>query len=81
MAQCLISFFSTHFALKAEEVLKDVGLKAHLIPVPRSISSSCTVALVFDAQFKKEVFKNLTDSAVETESLYQQTEDGKWLTK
>lgn len=78
MAQCLISFFTTHWALKAEEVLKDAGLKARLIPVPRSVSSSCAVALLYDAQFKKEVLKNLTDSEVETDSLYQQTEKGKW---
>ena len=79
MAQCLVTFFSTHWALKAEEVLKEVGLKARLIPVPRSISSSCTVALVFDAGIEKEVLKNLADSQVETDSLYQRSEGGKWL--
>lgn len=78
MAECLISFFSTHFALKAEEVLKDAGLKIGLIPVPRSISSSCTVALVFDAGIEKEVLRNLADSQIETDALYQETEGGKW---
>lgn len=79
MAECLISFFTTHWALKAEEVLKDAGLTARLIPVPRSISSSCTVALLFGAQLKKEILKNLADNQVETDSLYQQTEGEKWL--
>ncbi len=78
MAECLISFFTTHWALKAEEVLKDAGLTARLIPVPRSISSSCAVALLYDAQLKKEILKNLADNQVETDSLYQQTEKGKW---
>jgi len=78
MSQYLVSFHSTHWALKAEEVLKGAGLKARLIPVPRSVSSSCTVALLFDAGIEKEVFKHLADSQVESDALYQQTEDGKW---
>lgn len=41
----LISFESTHMAIKSEKLLKDVNLDIRIIPVPREITSSCGLSL------------------------------------
>lgn len=46
----VITFHSTHHALKAERVMRDCGLEAKTIPVPRSISSNCGIALRVEAE-------------------------------
>lgn len=43
----LITFKSTHYALQAEEVLKDNNLAFKTIPTPREVSHSCGLALLF----------------------------------
>ena len=44
----LISFFASHYAIRAEMVLKRNGLAAQLIPGPKELSPNCGVALRFD---------------------------------
>ena len=44
----LISFFASHYAIRAEFVLKRHGLAAQLIPGPKELSPNCGVALRFD---------------------------------
>jgi Putative Se/S carrier protein-like len=44
----LITFFASHYALRAETVLKRGGLSAKLIAGPRDLSPNCGVALRFD---------------------------------
>lgn len=41
----LISFESTHMAIKSEKLLKEVDLDIRIIPVPREITSSCGLSL------------------------------------
>jgi len=42
---CVIfTFYSTHFALKLEAACRQENISGKLIPVPRSISSSCGIA-------------------------------------
>ncbi len=43
----LITFKSTHYALQAEELLKDNSLVFKTIPTPREVSHSCGLALLF----------------------------------
>ena len=38
-------FPSTHYAIRAEKIISNKALKFKMVPVPRSISSSCGVAL------------------------------------
>ena len=44
----LITFFASHYALRAETVLKRGGLPAKLIAGPRDLSPNCGVALRFE---------------------------------
>ncbi|MCL2566439.1 MAG: DUF3343 domain-containing protein [Defluviitaleaceae bacterium] len=41
----LFTFNSTHQAMLSEKTLKGAGLLVRLIPVPRSVSASCGLAL------------------------------------
>ncbi len=43
----VVTFFGSHHALRAEEVLRKHGMKAVLVPGPREISPNCGVALRF----------------------------------
>jgi len=42
---CYLTFPTTYFALRSEAVLQETPLDFKLVPVPRSISSSCGTAL------------------------------------
>lgn len=48
MSNYLITFLSTHHALKAEKTLKNKNEKIDLIPTPREISSECGFSLYFE---------------------------------
>lgn len=50
----VVTFFSSHHALKGENLLKVSQQKAVLIPGPREISPNCGTALRFDYA-KKDV--------------------------
>ncbi|NMD42982.1 MAG: DUF3343 domain-containing protein [Firmicutes bacterium] len=42
---CYLTFSTTYFALRSEALLRETTLPFKLVPVPRSISSSCGTAL------------------------------------
>ncbi|MDD2672241.1 MAG: DUF3343 domain-containing protein [Syntrophales bacterium] len=51
----VIIFKSVHHALRAEKILKEIGIPHKLIPVPRHISSDCGVCLRFPAGEREHV--------------------------
>ena len=58
---CYFTFPTTHFALRAEEVLSKHPYTFKLVPVPRSISSNCGTALrclCDDSGSLQEIFKS-----------------------
>lgn len=68
---CYLTFSTTYFALQAENVLKKGSQSFKMVPVPRSISSSCGTALrcsCSDAELIKDI---LTRSAVEIEGMHE----------
>ncbi|MDI6794543.1 MAG: DUF3343 domain-containing protein [bacterium] len=76
MSECLITFSSTHYALKAEKVLKEHRLQVVPMPMPREISSSCGLSLSFDCRLKESVVEALKKSKVEVEGIYFREEGG-----
>jgi len=66
----VVLFPSTHYVLRAEEVLKGEGLNVNLIPVPREFSSNCGIALEFDYNNKEKVNKILQENKVEIEGIH-----------
>lgn len=41
MTQCVITFPSVYHAFRAKKLLKEQGILADLIPVPRELTDSC----------------------------------------
>ncbi|HYA14926.1 MAG TPA: DUF3343 domain-containing protein [Syntrophales bacterium] len=56
----VILFASVSYALRAEKILKDVGISFKLIPVPRHISSDCGVCLRFSPAYRKQIEEALS---------------------
>lgn len=54
---CVVLFYSTSLAIRAEKVAKNVGIEVKLIPTPRHLSSDCGTALRFYAEDKDTVIK------------------------
>ncbi len=66
----VVTFFSSHHALKGENVLKKSFCKAALIPGPREISPNCGTALRFDYAEKDTVCKLFKQHFVQYEDLH-----------
>lgn len=47
---CLAVFNSTHRVLKAEGLIKGLGIDILLIPAPRALQTDCGLALRFDQE-------------------------------
>jgi len=50
----LATFFTHYGAMKFHKQCKDVGIVSKMMPVPRSLSSSCGVCVQFEAQSPPE---------------------------
>lgn len=66
---CIITFPSIHYALKAEARLKKSGISVKLIPVPRNLSSDCGIALEFSAAEEKKVKEIVLDEDIKIEQI------------
>ena len=64
------TFFTTHAALRAEELVKRAGIPAKLIPAPRHLSADCTIALAFPSEFRDQVGSILGAHGVEASGFH-----------
>ena len=69
--QCVITFHSTHYALKSERVLKRAKYNTKLVPVPRQFSSNCGLALQFDCDKVDEFLELFKKNKVDIEKLHK----------
>jgi len=66
----LISFESTHMAIKSEKLLKEVDLDIRIIPVPREITSSCGLSLRINPLDYNEAIKILVKNMIKFSGCY-----------
>ena len=66
----LISFFASHYALRAETTLKRNGLPAQLVPGPRDLSPNCGVALRFEYAQRETVLAMLAVRRVQVDGVH-----------
>lgn len=61
MNSYLVTFLSTHHALKAEKILKKEESGIDLIPTPREISSECGFSIFIENTVRKpeQILKNI----------------------
>ncbi len=64
----VITFRSTHHAIKTEKALKKEGLGIKVIPTPREITASCGLSIRFEDEDKEKVF-SVIDNLVENENI------------
>lgn len=73
---CYITFPTTYFAIRAENLLKGSSYKFKMVPVPRSISSSCGTALRCECPDMAIIEDFLLNKNLELEGLYSVQERG-----
>jgi len=66
----LISFFASHYAIRAETVLKRNGLASKLIPGPKELSPNCGVALRFEYAQRENVEAVLAAKKVQIDGIH-----------
>jgi len=66
----LISFFASHYAIRAETVLKRGGFTSQLIPGPKDLSPNCGVALRFEYAQREEVLAALATKKVQIDGVH-----------
>jgi hypothetical protein len=67
----VVTFYGSHHALRAENVMRKNGYVAVLVPGPREISPNCGVALRFDYAKKDEVVKLFSENYVHYEDVHR----------
>lgn len=68
---CYITFPTTFYAIRAESLLKSKGIKFKMVPVPRSISSSCGTALRCNCEALETIRSFLLENNLSLESFYK----------
>ncbi len=66
----VITFFTTYYNLKAEEVLLKASVPIKVRPVPREISSDCGLAIEGRLEDKERIEDILKRSNVEFEAIH-----------
>lgn len=66
----LISFFSSHHAIRAETVLKRNCLRVQLVPGPKDLSPNCGVALRFEYSQREHILAVLADKRVRIDGVH-----------
>jgi hypothetical protein len=67
----VILVYSTSYALRAEKVLKQVGISCKLIPVPRRLSSDCGVCVQIERADQETVLQALEAAQVGIEGVHE----------
>jgi len=67
----ITTFYSTHLALKFENLLKKNDLTIKIIPVPRQISASCGLAGRALSKDYDKVVKLIEDTSFDIEEIYE----------
>ncbi len=71
----VITFHTTHFALKAKKVLEREGIPFETIPVPREFSSDCGFCSKVPWEVKEDAERVLEQSHVEIDRVYRWERD------
>ena len=76
--QLLAVFNSAHRVMKAENVLKKLGVAILLIPAPRALSTDCGLAIRFSSDQLDNVLHSLTDGNLTPAIIYKKISDSEY---
>jgi hypothetical protein len=71
----LLIFNSVHKVMQAEGLLKRAGLNVRIMPVPRSLSSDCGLAMAFLLSERDCVQQVLDEAGCPAAEVYRQEND------
>ncbi len=73
----ILTFQSTHHAMRAEKVLTKEGIKIKTIPTPRDITLSCGLAIRFEVEEIEKIKELKNEGKLDYKELHHlQTIDG-----
>ncbi|HAE43164.1 MAG TPA: phytoene dehydrogenase [Clostridiales bacterium] len=68
--ECIITFPNITNAMKLEKKMKELNMSFKIIPVPRSISSSCGICIKFNCEKRTEIEKLYNDNHIKFDGIY-----------
>ncbi|QSX06119.1 DUF3343 domain-containing protein [Sedimentibacter sp. zth1] len=68
---CLMTFKSITFVMQFEKLMKTNNMEVKIIPVPRSISTSCGMCGKFDMSIKNNIMKICRNNNVNYDNVYE----------
>ncbi|GAA0225996.1 DUF3343 domain-containing protein [Metaclostridioides mangenotii] len=74
----IVSFNSTHHAIRSEKLIKEHEVAITMLPTPREISASCGLSVKFSKDDLEAIKKILTDNEIDFKGIYHidKKEDG-----
>lgn len=67
----VVSFDSTHHAIKGEKLLKEHNLNIRMMPTPREITASCGLSIRFEEIELEEVKSIIDESGLSIKGIYE----------
>lgn len=71
LEQCVVTFESTHHAIKGEKILNENKIENRMIPTPRAITRSCGLSAKFDLKDFQEAKALLRENEVAVTGIYK----------
>jgi hypothetical protein len=68
---CLLTFPTTHSAMRAEKVLDERSMTFIIVPTPREISEGCGLAVRCHCEDLHEIIKELNSCGIEIKEYFQ----------
>lgn len=74
----IVSFNSTHHAIRSEKLFGEKGLKVMALPTPREITASCGISIKFSFEDIEKIKTILIENNVDIKGIYciSKLEDG-----
>lgn len=71
----VISFNSTHHAIRTEKLLLEEGMKIMTLPTPREIAASCGLSIKFEMEDLEKVNEVMKENSLERRGIFHITKD------
>lgn len=74
----IVSFNSTHHAIRTDKLIGENNIKAVTLPTPREITASCGISIRFNYEDIDKIKNILTENNIEYRGIYKikKLEDG-----
>lgn len=66
----IVSFNSTHHAIRTDKLLEENNIKSTTLPTPREITASCGISIRFLQEDLDNLISVLKDNSIEFKGIY-----------